>query len=208
MTIKNISTNLSRILSALVVMGLVACSSMSNTNSGLLTTHSQSQLIVGAGIEVSWLVQDENNINDEERISLIRHLETKLQHAFDTEQLNPYKASVQVRAAITRIETVSPTLNWLSTLLLFVPLDRGGAAVEFEAIDIKTKTSIIQMSFAEWTPLAKLKAHYNSFAPAELALASAAKKFADSVELNLENGITPSKQPAEDSLTNKSFEPT
>lgn len=43
-----------------------------------------------------------------------------------------------LRAAITRLETVPPLLNTLSSLVLTIPLERRGAAMEIEAVDPKT----------------------------------------------------------------------
>jgi hypothetical protein len=82
-----------------------------------------------------------------------------------------------LRAAITRVATVSPTLNAVSTLLIIVPIDRGGAAVEIEAFDPDTGTQLAALRLGYYAPLSDLKARFRKFAPAEIALKKAAAEF-------------------------------
>jgi hypothetical protein len=83
-----------------------------------------------------------------------------------------------LRAAITRIETVSPALNTLSALVLVVPLDRGGAAVEIEAVDPQTGRQLAALTQGYFAPLTELKARFSKLAPAEIAVRKAAADFA------------------------------
>ncbi len=52
---------------------------------------------------------------------------------------------LRVRAAITEIIPVSPTLNVVTTAVAFVPLDLGGAAIEAEFIDSMTNERVAAM---------------------------------------------------------------
>ena len=89
----------------------------------------------------------------------------------------PQGRPVVVRAAITRVETVSPALNAVSALLFVVPLDRGGAAVDVEALDPGTGRQLAALTMGYFAPLSELKSHFNKLAPARLALHKAANDF-------------------------------
>jgi hypothetical protein len=54
------------------------------------------------------------------------------------------------------VETVSPLINWITTLLLFVPLDHVVTAIELEAVDSRTNLVMAQLNLAEWVPLDEL----------------------------------------------------
>lgn len=84
-------------------------------------------------------------------------------------------SDIRIKAVITRVETISEPLNWLSTLV----------AVEFEPFDIATEGSIAQLNFAQWTPMSEFAARYDRLAPAEIGMASAAKAFVTKLQNNL-----------------------
>jgi hypothetical protein len=69
-------------------------------------------------------------------------------------------------------------LNAVTALLLTVPLDRGGAAVEIEVLDAETLQPLASMAHAYYAPLSEFKARFSSLAPAELALNAAAVELA------------------------------
>jgi hypothetical protein len=95
----------------------------------------------------------------------------------------PHGRPVVLRAAITRVEPVSAGLNTASALLLFVPIDRGGAAVEIEAIDVHTGEQLAAMRSGYFPPMTELKARFGKLAPAEIALRKAAADFARLLQL-------------------------
>jgi hypothetical protein len=66
----------------------------------------------------------------------------------------------------------------VGTLLLIGPLDRGGAAVEIEAIDPQTGRQLAALRLGYFAPLSELKARFSKLAPAELAVRKAAADFA------------------------------
>jgi hypothetical protein len=85
---------------------------------------------------------------------------------------------VVIRAVITRVESVSPVLNVVSAVLLTVPLDRGGAAVEIEVLDADTRQPLASMAHAYYAPMSEFKARFSALATAELALNAAAVELA------------------------------
>jgi hypothetical protein len=73
---------------------------------------------------------------------------------------------------------VSPALNVVTAVLLTVPLDRGGAAVEIEVLDAETRQPLASMAHAHFAPMSEFKARFSAMAPAELALNAAAVELA------------------------------
>ena len=159
----------------LSIAGLAGCTAMPKTHSDFLSAENaiHHEEYEGRNIEVVWRVSDAHDINSAEQALLVSKLESALSESIK----NPNK-SIQIRAAITRIEAVSPTLNWISSILLFVPMDHGGAAVELEATDRNSHEVISQLRFANWTPISEFSAHFTRLEPANLALAQAAEEFA------------------------------
>ncbi len=178
---------LKNILIAVSLITLAACSAMPATQSGFLSQGSvglspaDGEQQVQPEFKVSWQVDTEHDISEKEQEELKTLLTRELKIAMDKTvheqaiQIPP--EVIQIRAAITRVEAVSPALNWFTTILLFVPMDHGGAAVELEAVDVRSNKVITQLRFASWTPISELKAHFTRLAPANLALAAAAHEF-------------------------------
>lgn len=128
--------------------------------------------------EVVWRVDACPDISDDERDALIAQLQRELHQQVQALPVSPQGRPAQIRAALTRIETVSPGLNTLGTLLLIGPLDRGGAAVEIEAVDAQTGRQLAALRLGYFTPLSDLKARFSKLAPAEIAVRKAAADFA------------------------------
>lgn len=127
---------------------------------------------------VEWLASSTDRVSPEERAVLAAHLQQELQRQVQSLPANPLGRTVRLRAAITRVETVSPGLNTVATLLLIGPVDRGGAAVEIEAIDAETGRQLAALATGYYTPLSEFKARFDRLRPAELALDKAAQDFA------------------------------
>ena len=128
--------------------------------------------------EVEWRAAQSTDITDVEQAALRARLRTEIQQNLSGVPTASHGRTIVLRAAITRVEPVSPTLNAASALLLFVPLERGGAAVEVEAIDVQTGEQLAAMRFGYFAPMTELKARFSKLAPAELALKKAASDFA------------------------------
>ncbi len=179
---------LKNILLWVSLISLAACSAMPTTHSGflssgaLVTPHEESALYEKReGLQVSWQVEAGHDISEQEQQELKgllrREIKTALAKKANEKAVKIPLEAIQIRAAITRIEAVSPALNWFTTIVLFVPMDHGGAAVELEAVDIRSNKVITQLRFASWTPISELRAHFTRLAPANVALTAAAHEF-------------------------------
>ena len=126
---------------------------------------------------VTWRVTSSVDISTDERDALLTQLHGELQRRVRALPAQPQGRPAVLRAAITRVETVSPALNALSALLLTVPLDRGGAAVEIEAVDPQTGRQLAALTQGYFAPLSELKARFSKLAPAEIAVRKAAADF-------------------------------
>lgn len=126
---------------------------------------------------VAWRVTNSVDISTEEREALLAQLRTELQQRLSALPAQPQGRPAVLRAAITRVETVSPMLNALSALLLTVPLDRGGAAVEIEAVDLQTGRQLAALTQGYFAPVSELKARFKKMAPAGIAVRKAAADF-------------------------------
>jgi hypothetical protein len=127
--------------------------------------------------EVVWRVDARPDIGNDERDALLAQLRRELQQRVQALPGLPQGRPAQIRAAITRVETVSPALNTVGTLLLIGPLDRGGAAVEIEAVDVQTGRQLAALRLGYFTPLSEITARFSRLAPAEIALRKAAADF-------------------------------
>ena len=192
---------LSRIISLLAAatLALAGCAGMPSSRSGFLSDYQAltpqgndgtaqalrpQQRIDPRLIEIAppaWLDSAKDKLKPDEQAQLLALLRAAL--AARVAAL-PVPAGTMagerliLRAAITRAELVNPTLNVLSTALLFAPLDRGGAAVEIELLDAQTRRPVAALVTAHCAPLSEFKARFSRLAPAELALGQAAEEFA------------------------------
>ncbi len=184
-----------RLLLLVSVTGLAACSTMQATDTGFLKNRSEmttsndgstalyrSSTIVDPhqvrSISVEWATPTDSVVPENERARLISTLETAI--ARETKALPPSVGGhpVVIRAVITRVETVNPVLNVLTSVFLTVPLDRGGAAVEIQVLDADTLQPLASMAHAYFVPITEFKARFSALAPAELALNEAASELA------------------------------
>lgn len=127
--------------------------------------------------EVVWRVDARTEISNDERDALLAQFRRELQQALAMLPASPKGRPAHIRAAVTRVETVSPALNTVGTLLLIGPLDRGGAAVEIEAIDPENRQQLAALRLGYFSPLSDIKARFSKLAPAEIALHKAAEDF-------------------------------
>ena len=177
------------------VTGLAACSTMQATDTGFLknrnemttskdgsTAYYRSSTPVDPhqvrSISVEWAAPTDGVVPETERARLISTLEAAISR--ETKAL-PQRAGghpVVIRAVITRVESVNPALNVLTSVFLTVPLDRGGAAVEIQVLDADTLQPIASMAHAYFVPITEFKARFSALAGAELALNAAASVLA------------------------------
>lgn len=119
-----------------------------------------------------------------EQARLCAHLQTALQTALAALPTAPEGPVVEVRATIVRAEPVSVVLNTVATALLIGPLDRGGAAVEIEALTAVERTPLAALRIGRFTPLRELGLRFERWASAEAVLQTAATEFAALVQAN------------------------
>jgi len=127
--------------------------------------------------EVAWLAAPETDLTADERDQLVELLRAQLRASISNLPSAPSGRPVVLRAAITRVETVSPALNAVSTLLLVAPWDRGGAAIEIEAVDAETGKQLAALRVGYFAPLSDIKARFIKLGPAEIAIKKAVMDF-------------------------------
>lgn len=129
-------------------------------------------------LSVEWASSLDAGFTSIEKTQLLATLESAISR--EAEALPPMIGgrAVVIRALITRVESVSPVLNVVAAVLLTVPIDRGGAAVEIEVLDAETGQALATMAHAYFAPLSEFKARFSRLAPAELALNTAAAELA------------------------------
>jgi len=192
---ESIVARASQLLLLASVTGLAACSTMQATDTGFLKNRSEMTTSKDGStayyrsptpvdphqvrsISVEWATPTDGVVPETERARLISTLEAAISR--ETKAL-PKRAGghpVVIRAVITRVESVNPVLNVLTSVFLTVPLDRGGAAVEIQVLDADTLQPIASMAHAYFVPITEFKARFSALAPAELALNAAASVLA------------------------------
>jgi hypothetical protein len=183
-------------LSLLVsVTGLAACSTMQATDTGFLKNRSEMTTSKDGStayyrsptpvdphqvrsISVEWAMPADATVPEAERTRLISAFEAAIFREANALPQSIGGHPVVIRAVITRVESVSPALNVLTSVFLTVPLDRGGAAVEIQVLDAETLQPLASMAHAYFAPISEFKARFSALAPAELALNAAASELA------------------------------
>ena len=175
--------------------GLAACSTMQATDTGFLKNRSEMTTSQDGStayyrsatpvnphqvrsLSVEWATSVDGGFSSIEKAQLLSTLESAISR--EAKALPPMVDGhpVIIRAVITRVESVSPVLNVVAAVLLTVPVDRGGAAVEIEVLDAETRQPLASMAHAHFAPLSEFKARFSKLAPAELALNAAAVELA------------------------------
>ncbi len=173
------------------VTGLAACSTMQATDTGFLenrsamttskdgsTAYYRSPTPVDPhqvrSISVKWAMPVDAMVPETERARLITALKDAIFREAEALPQSVDGRPIVIRAVITRVESVNPALNVLTSVFLTVPLDRGGAAVEIQVLDAETLQPLASMAHAYFVPITEFKARFSALAPAELALNAAA----------------------------------
>lgn len=126
---------------------------------------------------VAWRVTGTSDISAEEREALLALLRSELQQRVKALPAQSQGRPAVLRAAITRVETVSPLLNTLSSLVLTIPLERGGAAMEIEAVDPQTGRQLAALTPGWRAPVTELMVRFSKLAAAKTAIRKAAADF-------------------------------
>jgi hypothetical protein len=86
--------------------------------------------------------------------------------------------TITIKATITEGKTVSPVLNMVTTVFLFVPVDRGGAVVELQAVD-QTGKVVAAMMYRYSGEIMEFGANFSKTAQIQVAAQRAAERFAN-----------------------------
>jgi hypothetical protein len=127
--------------------------------------------------EVAWLAEPRADLTADDQRQLVELLGAQLRSTLQKLPPAPGGRPVVVRAAITRVEPVSPALNTVSTLLLVAPWDRGGAAIEIEAVDAETGKQLAAIRMGYFAPMSDIKARFSKLLPAGIAIRKAVTDF-------------------------------
>jgi hypothetical protein len=184
-----------RLLVLMSAAGLAACSTMQATDTGFLKNRSEMTASHDGSaayfrsatpvdphqvrsLSVEWAMPMDAGFSPLEKTRLMSTLDAAIARETDALPQVVGGHPVVIRAVITRAESVSPALNVVAAVLLTVPLDRGGAAVEIEVLDADTRQPLASLAHAYFAPLSEFKARFSRLAPAELALNTAAAELA------------------------------
>lgn len=124
--------------------------------------------------EVDWGANAE--VDAEQRVKLCAMLRDALQQDLQRAQLSEGRV-IQVRARIVDVASASPALNVASTLLLFIPLDRGGASVQIDAVDQATGQRLASLTMSGSGQLRDFSGHFSRYGHAEEVLTRSATAF-------------------------------
>lgn len=127
--------------------------------------------------EIAW--DDMQDIAEADRQALCATLRDALQEklAAQTGSAGP---TLRIQARIIEAAPVSPALNTLAAILIFVPVERGGAAVLIEAYDNERK--VASLSLARPAAWSDLRGYFSRYAHARTVLQQAAEDFAQLLE--------------------------
>lgn len=186
---------LQRLLIGASIVMFTACATVQPTQSVFMEPsdglqarthpHGTSYRITGEMNWTHWEVDEVQWRVDESGTSLkpgeIERLRAVLKRSIERSAREPAGSdlprTLRIRAAITDVAVPSPALNTVTTVLLLMPLDRGGVAVEIEAIDVASGQRVAALATAGNGTLRQFKGHFSRLAHAERALERAARDF-------------------------------
>jgi hypothetical protein len=152
-------------LVCLSLASLGACSPMQVTQ--IPANQQQMAPLADESTQVVWLLESDNDLTENEQHDLTHLMQKELSSLGQT-----MGSDWQIRAAFRRIETVKPWLNWASTVLLIMPVDRGGVAVDFFVREVSSGTLRV-VPFAQWTPRTELSSQFSRLGPARTGIRQA-----------------------------------
>lgn len=159
------ATFLKNTLVGLSLASLVACAPM--PVSQVPENPQQMASLMGESTQVVWLLDSENDLTENEQQDLTSLMQEELSGLHQT-----MGSDWQIRATFRRVETVKPWLNWASAVLLIIPVDRGGVAVDFFVREVSSDT-MRWVPFAQWTPRTELSAQFSRLGPARTGVRQA-----------------------------------
>lgn len=114
--------HLSKIAILAVMLMASACTSM---NAPMTKVDPNHTFKVSETFEVVWKLMDGDSVSYKEKSELERVLREEV-----SSLLRANSTNVKVLAKVTRIEKVNPLANVATSLLVLLPLDRGGRTID------------------------------------------------------------------------------
>ena len=123
---------------------------------------------------VAWQVPAEspNTLEERDRNALCVLAQNELERAFTGVESTPAvgQSPLELRCAITRVETSNPALNVVTTLALFMPLNNGGICLEWKLVDPASEKIIAQGVAVQTGRPWQVKASFESLGHAKAGL--------------------------------------
>jgi uncharacterized lipoprotein YmbA len=196
----------SRLMILVFAVALSACSTIAPNTSTLskpeeLTTQKdgslqylQAPLPAGSELYLSAVELKQSTLTnvtltEEEKSELINELKQQLVKALSTKYKLVEVAGDDtntVRATITDVKKSSVAGNVLSTIFLFVPVDKGAIAVNFE-VKSPTGKRVAALSAVKKAELLQYSGAYSTVGQAKIALAKSAVELAALIEGNVKS---------------------
>ena len=184
-----------RLLLLVSAAWLAGCSTMQATDTGFLKNRNEMALSPDGSraqyrsdkpvnphqvrsLAVEWALPNDLGLSSTDKALLMTSLKLAISRETEALPTNIGGRPIAIRAVITRIDSVSAFLNTVSSLVLTVPVDRGGAAVEIEVLDADTGELLASIAHAKFSSLSAFRARFSTFAAAQLALDAAAIELA------------------------------
>lgn len=111
-------------------------------------------------VHIAWGPSSANTLSAEEQELVAGRLHDEL-----SQLAASMPAGWRVSATIRHIETVRPAVNALGTLLIIVPIDRGGIELDF-AVHSSPFAAVAAVSVVETTPRTEIRTHLGRVGPA------------------------------------------
>ncbi len=144
-----------------------------------------------ADVAVALAADSKVSLSPEERAELTKELRqqllTSLRETYTVVE-SATGRSLALRATITDVRTSSVAGNIISTMILFVPADKGGAAVEFE-LKSPAGERIAALSAASQGKFVQFEGAYSKLGQAKLVMADHAKSLAELLQGNVPPAI-------------------
>lgn len=121
-------------------------------------------------------------LDAQQREQLQLSLSSALKEKFASAGLPETKAAdgrraVTVRATFTAVDLANPTLNAVTTVLLFAPLSRGGVTLEMEALDADNGQRVAALAVAGKAGVENITSAYSAIGHAKLQTVLVAERF-------------------------------
>jgi outer membrane murein-binding lipoprotein Lpp len=124
-------------------------------------------------------------IDDEQKAVLKQAIMDELSKQFNEAGVRVGNANdpeaVAIRVNITEVSLANPTVNVITTLLLFAPVSRGSMSIEMEALSVKDNKRFAALAFSGKAGVNNVLSAFSGVGHAKLQAELAATKFVELV---------------------------